>query len=345
MGRSGRFLSVAALVAVAATTLVACSSSGTSSPNSTSSSGAVKTGGSITMALDENLAGFNINTTASEEYVLQEILDLVWPQPYIVNSSLQPALNTAFITSVKETLNPQTVTYNINQKAVWQDGTPIDADDFIYNWQAQSGNTAYTDVGGQPYDSASSVGYNQIASVTGSNPPAGQSCDPGSAADRNAGLCPNGKTVTVKFATPYADWQGLFTNIVPAHIARTVGWNTGFAGPAQTISGSWYEIQSYSANQSVVLVRNTRRRRGRVAHGRAAHRAGQGHDTGHGARRTQALRGARVATLRSETGRVEGARHRRQGRTRTAGALSPTSSPRCRYMDLERPVEATRTRS
>jgi peptide/nickel transport system substrate-binding protein len=210
----------------------------------------------MTMALDENLAGFNINTSAASEYVLQEILDVVWPQPYIVNAALKPVLNTELISSVKVITNPQTITYNINPKAVWQDGVPIDADDFIYNWQAQSGISSYTDVGGKPYDAASTSGYDQIASVTGSNPPGGAACDPGSTADRNVGLCPNGKTVTVKYSTPFADWQGLFTNIVPAHIARTVGWNTGFSGASQTISGSWYEIQSYTNNQSVVLVRN-----------------------------------------------------------------------------------------
>ena len=53
---------------------------------------------------------------------------------------------------------------------MWSDGTPITADDFIYNWQAQSGNPAYTDVGGKPYDDASTAGYNQIASVVGSDP-------------------------------------------------------------------------------------------------------------------------------------------------------------------------------
>lgn len=208
------------------------------------------------MALDENLAGFNINTSAASEFVLQEILNVVWPQTYIVNAGLKPVLNTQLITSVKETTNPQTITYNINPKAVWGDGTPINADDYIYNWQAQSGNSAYTDVGNQPYDAASTSGYSQIASVTGSNPPSGQTCQPGSTADRNVGLCPNGETVTVKYSSPYADWQGLFGDIVPAHIARTVGWNTGFTGPAQAISGSWYTIQSYNANQSVVLVRN-----------------------------------------------------------------------------------------
>ncbi|MGB7051802.1 MAG: ABC transporter family substrate-binding protein, partial [Acidimicrobiales bacterium] len=233
--------------------LVACSSSSTSSPTT----GAVKTGGTLTMALDEDLSGFNINTSAADEFVLQEILDLVWPQAFIVNSNLQPVLNTQLLTSATETsTSPQTIVYNINPKAVWQDGTPINADDFIYNWQAQSGNPAWTDVGGQPYDAASTTGYDQIASVTGSNPPNGAACDPGSAADRNAGLCPNGDTVTIKYTTPFADWKSLFTNIVPAHIARTVGWNTGFSGPSQTISGSWYEIQSYATNASVVLVRN-----------------------------------------------------------------------------------------
>ncbi len=256
MPRPKRMLTVAAAIGVAAFTLAACSGSSTPATGGSGSATAVKSGGSITMALDENLAGFNINTSAASEYVLQEILDVVWPQPYIVNAALQPVLNTQLISSVKVTTSPQIITYNINPKAVWQDGVPIDADDFIYNWQAQSGISSYTDVGGKPYDAASTSGYDQIASVTGYNPPNGAACDPGSAADRNAGLCPNGKTVTVKFSTPYADWEGLFTNIVPAHIARTVGWNTGFSGPSQTISGSWYEIQSYTNNQSVVLVRN-----------------------------------------------------------------------------------------
>jgi peptide/nickel transport system substrate-binding protein len=248
----------ATLVATAAITLAACSSNSSSSSTTAaaSSAGAVKSGGTLTMALDENLAGFNINTSAANEFVLQEILDTVWPQPYIISPALKPVLNTDLITNVKVSTNPQTITYTINPKAVWQDGTPINADDFIYNWEAQSGNPAYTDVGGAAFDAASSSGYSQIASVTGSNPPGGAACDAGSAADYNAGLCPNGKTVTVKYTSTYADWQGLFANLVPAHISRTVGWNTGFTGASQTISGSWYEIQSYNNNQSVVLVRN-----------------------------------------------------------------------------------------
>ncbi len=214
-------------------------------------------GGTATMALDQNLAGFNINTSAASEYVLQEIMNMVWPQAFIINNKLQPVLNNQLLQSAAETnSSPQTIVYTLNPKAVWSDGTPITADDFIYNWQAQSGNPAYTDVGGKPYDSASSAGYSQIQSVVGSNPSGGAACAPGSTADRNVGLCPNGRTVTVTFKPTFADWRSLYTNVVPAHVARVVGWNTGFVGPTQTISGSWYTITSYNENQSLVLTRN-----------------------------------------------------------------------------------------
>jgi peptide/nickel transport system substrate-binding protein len=218
---------------------------------------ASSSGGTATMALDENLAGFNINTSASAEFVLQEIMNMVWPQAFIVNNKLQPVLNNQLLTSAVQTSSsPQTIVYTLNPKAVWSDGTPITADDFIYNWQAQSGNSAYTDVGGKPYDAASTSGYNQVQTVVGSNPSGGAACDPGSTADRNVGLCPNGRTVTVTFKPSFTDWRSIFTNIVPAHIARTVGWNTGFVGPTQAISGSWYTITSYNENQSLVLTRN-----------------------------------------------------------------------------------------
>ncbi len=214
-------------------------------------------GGTATMALDENLVGFNINTSAASEFVLQEIMNMVWPQAFITNAKLQSVMNNQLLNSAVQTsTNPQTIVYTINPKAEWSDGTPITADDFIYNWQAQSGNSQYTDVGGKPYDDASTAGYSQIESVVGSDPAGGAACAPGVAADNNVGMCPNGKTVTVTFKPSFADWRSLYSNVVPAHIARTVGWNTGFSGPSQTISGSWYKIQSYNANQSVVLVRN-----------------------------------------------------------------------------------------
>ena len=149
MGLKG-YLKRSAFAAMAAAALsvsiiaVAPTTSGASTKASSSRAG------TATMALDENLAGFNINTSAASEFVLQEIMNMVWPQAFIVNNKLQPVLNTQLLESATVTsTNPQTVVYKLNPKAVWSDGTPITADDFIYNWQAQSGNPAYTDVGGQ----------------------------------------------------------------------------------------------------------------------------------------------------------------------------------------------------
>ena len=206
----------AAMAAGALSVSVVAVSPATSGASTKASS----SGGTATMALDETLAGFNINTSAASEFVLQEIMNMVWPQAFIVNAKLQPILNNQLLQSAVQTSeNPQTVVYKLNPKAVWSDGTPITADDFIYNWQAQSGNPAYTDVGGKPYDTASSTGYNQIQSVVGSDPSGGAACAPGSTADRNVGLCPNGRTITVTFKPAFTDWRALYTEHRPgAHL-------------------------------------------------------------------------------------------------------------------------------
>jgi peptide/nickel transport system substrate-binding protein len=227
------------LAATAAALIVAGCGSGASSSHS--NTGTVKSGGTLTYALDEDVPGFNTLLEGDNEFVLTEIVDQTLPRVFTVQPDLKPGLNTQFVTSAKLTsTNPQTVVYQINPKAVWSDGVPINASDFIYNWQAQSGNPAYRDVGGKHYLPAGTSGYNQIKSVTGSN---------------------GGKTVTVVFSKPYGDWQTLFsqnTPLIPAHIAKKVGFDSGFQnfGPAAQVSGGPYEIQSYTKGEDLVEVRN-----------------------------------------------------------------------------------------
>jgi peptide/nickel transport system substrate-binding protein len=128
-----------------------------------------------------------------------------------------------------------TIQYVINPDAVWSDGVPVSADDFIYAWQSQRGDGI--DVDGQPDQVASTLGYRDIARVTGSH---------------------GGKTVTVVFATPFTDWRVMFDHMVPAHISRKVGWNHGFDtfNPAIDLSAGPLELQSASSGGSAVLVRN-----------------------------------------------------------------------------------------
>ena len=219
------------IVAAAVLLVAACGSSN-------GSGGSTKVGGTLTYALDEDVAGFNVLSAGDQEEVLAEMLNNVWPGVFIIEPDLKPHLNTSFVTSARVTsTSPQTVVYQINPKAVWSDGTPINADDFIYNWQAQSGDSTYTDLGGKPYEPATTTGFQSIKSVTGSN---------------------NGKTVTVVFAQPFGDWQSLFTPMIPAHIAKSVGFNKGFQdfGPAVQVSGGPFMIQSYTKGQDLVEVPN-----------------------------------------------------------------------------------------
>jgi peptide/nickel transport system substrate-binding protein len=235
---SRRSVAATAAAVLLALALAACGSSKKSSTSAPSGTKAVKTGGTLTFALDEDLAGFNILNASQSEFVLQEIVDQVWPSVFIVQPGLSPVLDTNVVSSATLTKkNPQTIVYKINPKAKWSDGVPINADDFIYNWQAQSGNPKFTDKGGKPFEPASTSGYNQIKSVTGSN---------------------GGKTVTVVFSKPFGDWKGLFSPMIPAHISKKVGFNDGWStfGAPEKVSAGPFEIKSYAKGSNLVEAPN-----------------------------------------------------------------------------------------
>ena len=193
-------------------------------------------GGTTTVELDRPWSGFNPNTPSGANSSTPTLLSAVLPSAYVINPKLIPEVNTDLLTSV-ETLSPSplTIQYVINPKAVWSDGVPVTADDFIYAWQSQHGDGV--DVNGRPDQVASTLGYRDVQSVVPSN---------------------NGKTVTVTFSTPFTDWRSMFDHMIPAHIAREVGWNHGFDAfnPAVDLSAGPLMVQSASGSQAV-LVRNS----------------------------------------------------------------------------------------
>ena len=193
-------------------------------------------GGSTTVALDQGMAGFNPNTAAGAASATPTVMASVLPSAYIINPEHLAVPNMDLLQSV-EVIKPAplTISYVINPKAVWSDGTPVSAQDFIYAWESQRG--VGDDIDGKPFDVASTLGYRDIDSVTPSA---------------------DGKTVTVLFGTPYTDWRVLFSNMVPAPIAEQVGWNSGFQtfNPSRDLSAGPMTIESVSADGTVVLVPN-----------------------------------------------------------------------------------------
>jgi peptide/nickel transport system substrate-binding protein len=169
---------------------------------------------------------------------LEQVLAQVWPSAFDVGADGAPMLDTSLLNSATEvSSDPQIVVYQINPRAVWSDGRAITYVDFAYNWQAQSGKTAFSDLAGKTYTPLDESGYDDIASVSGA---------------------PSGPyTVTVTFSHPYPDWQSLFSYLMPAHVGRAVGFDSGFTDPvADLVSGGPYLVSELQDGYSLELVRN-----------------------------------------------------------------------------------------
>lgn len=191
-------------------------------------------GGSISLGMNQSPTGCNPHTVSGNSPATRLILSGVLPSPYIVDPAGMVAPNPNLIVqSEVVSPKPETIVYTLNPRAVWSDGVPITAADFKYAWLEQRA------VPSNAPDSVASVeGYRDIASVTGTN---------------------KGRTVTVKFRTLYADWQGLFANLLPAHIMEKVGWahSCSSVDPAIDISGGPFSIASVSS-QTITLRDNPR---------------------------------------------------------------------------------------
>ncbi len=193
-------------------------------------------GGAATVEFDRPWDGFNPNTPAGAASTSPALLSAVLPSAYVMNAKMMPVVNSALLLSVEvQSTSPLTIQYVINPSAVWSDGVPFSAADFIYAWQSQSGDGL--DVDGQPDQVASTLGYRDVSSVTPSH---------------------GGKTVTVVFSAPFTDWRVMFSDMVPAHIASRVGWNHGFDtfDPAIDLSAGPLMLKSVSSEGTAVLVRN-----------------------------------------------------------------------------------------
>ncbi len=202
----------AALLAIACVTgMAACSSTSSSSSSAAASAGAVKSGGTLTYALDEDIAGFNVLQADDNEFVLNEILDQVWPSVYTIQPNLSLSLNTNIVTSATETsTNPQTMVYQINPKATWSDGVPFNAAGLHLQLAGAERQPEVHRRGRQGVPPASTAGY----SLDQVRDQLQQRQD----RDRGLLLAVQRLAVAVRRRQP----------MIPAHIAEKVGFNSGF---------------------------------------------------------------------------------------------------------------------
>jgi peptide/nickel transport system substrate-binding protein len=226
--RPGQWRALVGMVGIA---LVATACGGGSGAGTTTVTYVGVAGGTISFGTTAIPTGCNPNTPSGDTPGTLSVLGAVLPSPFVVAADGTPEGNSELIESAEPiSVNPQTIVYTLNPKAVWSDGVHISAADFKYAWEQQRADPSATP------SVASIAGYRDIGSVTGTN---------------------GGQTVTVKFKTPFADWKMLFDNLLPAHVMEKTGWSPTCSSvdPSIDLSGGPFMLGTVSAG-TITLVQN-----------------------------------------------------------------------------------------
>lgn len=189
----------------------------------------IQDGGELIQDISEIGPNWNANSADGNTAYMGELW--AWYQPHLwdfdVDGTATP--NPDYLTNVEVTSeDPLVVTYDINEEAVWNDGTPIDYTAFQATWTCLNG----TD---DRYNPPQTMGYEDVASVE-----KGES----------------DKQVVVTFAQPFYPYQYLFQQLVNPNSVDPDVFTQGWVNDPHT---EWaagpYTIESFDETQ-VTFVRN-----------------------------------------------------------------------------------------
>lgn len=191
----------------------------------------VKDGGQLVWPLGELPPNFNYNQLDGTLRDNADVIDSFIPSFYVVDAAANPIWNKDYLVEepVLKTDPKQVVTFKINPKASWYDGTPITWEDVHWQWKASNGENA-------EYKISSSNGWKDIESVAKG------------ADDRE---------VIATFKNKYADWRGLFSRIFPKSTNQDPKvFNEGWIEKVPTTAGPFkFEALDKTA-QTITFVRN-----------------------------------------------------------------------------------------
>lgn len=203
-GRKVRYaVSAVAIAGVAALALSACTTSG-----STGGSTAAK-GGTVTVAVVNDFTSFNSQTP-------QGNLDTNGQVGYLngsygtgfqyIDNNYKIVHDDKFGKFEKTSDDPLTVKYTLNKDDKWSDGQPVTADDMVLAWAIASGY----------YDSSTTDDQGNVTKGTQYFSIAGSTAGLDTTAFPTVG--DNNTSITLKYGTPYVDWELVNPIAQPAHI-------------------------------------------------------------------------------------------------------------------------------
>ncbi|MBS2963317.1 ABC transporter family substrate-binding protein [Actinocrinis puniceicyclus] len=189
----------------------------------------LKQGGTLTWPLDQFSTQWNYNEADGPEQSTFDVVSALLPGPFHFDAGGTPSADTDYLAgepTVTTVAGKQTVTYELNPKAKWSDGTPITEADYAAQWKALNGSNS-------AYNVASTTGYAQISNVA-----AGKSQ----------------YEVVVTFSSNFADWKSLFSPLYPASTNSTPeAFNKGWLSKIPVTAGP-FKFDSFNATDKTVTV-------------------------------------------------------------------------------------------
>ena len=193
-------------------------------------------GGEIRLPVDDVLAQWNGLQTDGNESTMSELKAPMQPTYFDYDAKGTPIWNPDFLAAEPTAEgDPLVVTYKLNPKAVWGDGTAINVKDFQATWNACNGKD-------KDFNCASTEGFDQIASIE-------QGADE--------------LEVKMTYKSTYPDWTGVFSSVYRADSVKDAntfnkGWLENpdmdwFSGPFVIADGGYNKGQG-----NVTMVPNPR---------------------------------------------------------------------------------------
>ncbi|MGI5282346.1 ABC transporter family substrate-binding protein [Nonomuraea polychroma] len=194
----------------------------------------VKDGGTLTLVVGQWPSQWNPNHVDGNQADTAEMLDVILPMLMVSDEEANFTPNPAYLTDVKNDMSSgkQVVTYTLNDKATWSDGTPMTWKDLEAAWKANNGKN-------KKFKPASTDGWDRIESVTKGD---------------------TDKVAIVTYAKPYPEWMGQFSrspHLVPAkHMETPEAYDKDYLQKIPVTAGPFKVEKLDEGTKTLTLVRD-----------------------------------------------------------------------------------------
>jgi peptide/nickel transport system substrate-binding protein len=168
---------------------------------------------SLTVGWNQPFYSYNSDTSNGNATANANVLYLMNSDFWYYDADSVLQKDETFGTYEKTSDDPLTVTYTVGPDTKWSDGTAVDAADLLLTWAAQSGNVNTLAPEDVKYDEATGLPNNTEGEAYFDSSSAGLGL-----VTQTPEISEDGKSLTLIYDEPFADWELDMSVGVPAHV-------------------------------------------------------------------------------------------------------------------------------